>query len=84
MTLQQTGLIDEKQAVKAGKGLAASQVVTGKLGMLGKTYILQAKRIDVETFATLGFASTRFAQGQEEDALSMLPGLAKSLAGLEH
>ena len=83
MTLQQTGLIDERQAVKAGKGLAANQVVTGKIGMLGKTYILQAKRIDVETFATLGFASTKFIQGQEEDVLSRLPGLAKSLAGLQ-
>ncbi len=83
MTLQQTGLIDEKQAVKAGKGLAANQIITGKLGMLGKTYILQAKRIDVETFATLGFASTKFVQGQEEDVLSRLPDLAKSLAGLQ-
>jgi hypothetical protein len=83
MALQQTGLIDEKQAVKAGKGLAANQVVTGKLGMLGKTYILQAKRIDVETFATLGIASTKFVQGQEEDVLSRLPDLAKSLAGLQ-
>jgi len=83
MTIQQTGLIDEKQAVKAGKGLAANQVVTGRLGMLGKTYILQAKRIDVETFATLGFASTKFVQGQEEDVLSKLPDLAKSLAGLQ-
>jgi len=83
MALQQTGLIDEKQAVKAGKGLAANQVVTGKLGMLGKTYILQAKRIDVETFATLGIVSTKFVQGQEEDVLSRLPDLAKSLAGLQ-
>jgi len=83
MALQQTGLIDEKQAVKAGKGLAANQIVTGKLGMLGKTYILQAKRIDVETFATLSFASTKFVQGQEEDVLSRLPDLAKSLAGLQ-
>lgn len=36
--LQQSGLIDEKQAIKTGKGLAANQVVTGRLGMLGKTY----------------------------------------------
>jgi hypothetical protein len=82
MALQQSGLIDEKQAVKAGKGLAANQVVTGSLGILGETYLLQAKRIDVETFATLGLASTRFAKGQEEDVLSRLPGLAKSLAGI--
>lgn len=82
VALQQSGLIDEKQAVKAGKGLAANQVVTGRLGMLGKTFFLQAKRIDVETFATLGLASARFVKGQEEDVLSSLPGFAKSLAGL--
>ncbi|MBU1181389.1 MAG: hypothetical protein KKF00_04345 [Proteobacteria bacterium] len=82
MALQQKGLIDEKQAVKAGKGLAANQIVTGSLRILGKTYLLNAKRIDVETFATLGIASTRFAKGEEEDVLSRLPGLAKSLAGV--
>jgi len=83
MALQQSGLIDEKQAVKTGKGLAANQVVTGSLGILGKTYFLQAKRIDVESFATLGMASTRFAKGEEEDVLGRLPGLAKSLAGMQ-
>ena len=81
MALQQSGLIDEKQAVKTGKGLAANQVVTGSLAILGKTYFLQAKRIDVESFATLGMASTRFAKGEEEDVLGRLPSLAKSLAG---
>lgn len=83
MAIQQSGLIDEKTAVKAGKGLAANQVVTGSLGILGKTYLLQAKRTDVETFATLGIASARFAQGQEEDVLSRLPDLAKCLAGTQ-
>ncbi|MDP3283032.1 MAG: CsgG/HfaB family protein [Desulfobacterales bacterium] len=83
MALQQSGLIDEKQAVKAGKGLAANQIVTGSLGILGKTYLLNAKRIDVETFATLGLASTRFVKGEEEDVLGRLPGLAKSLAGMQ-
>ena len=82
MALQQTGLIDEKDAVKTGKGLAANQVVTGRLGMLGRTYVLQAKRIDVETLATLGLVSTRFVQGQEDEVLSRLPGLARSIAGI--
>ena len=82
MALQQTGLIDEKQAVATGKGLAANQVVTGRLGLLGKTYMLQAKRIDVESFATLSFASTQFTQGQEDSVLGKLPGLAKHLMGL--
>jgi len=82
MALQQTGLIDEKQAVATGKGLAANQVVTGRLGLLGKTYVLQAKRIDVETFATLSLASAQFKQGQEDAVLGKIPGLAKHLMGL--
>jgi hypothetical protein len=82
MALQQTGLIDEKDAVKTGKGLATNQIVTGRLGMLGRTYVLQAKRVDLETLATLGLVSTRFAQGQEDEVLSRLPGLARGIAGL--
>jgi hypothetical protein len=82
MALQQTGLIDEKQAIKTGKGLAANQVVTGRLGLLDKTYVLQAKRIDVETFATLGLTSMKFKQGQEDEVLSHMKDLAKKLSGL--
>jgi hypothetical protein len=81
MALQQTGLVDEKEAVKTGKGLAANQVVTGKLGLLGKTFVLQAKRIDVESFATLGLSSAKFSQGQEDEVLGKLGEVAKSLAG---
>ncbi|HTG01707.1 MAG TPA: CsgG/HfaB family protein [Nitrospirota bacterium] len=83
MALQQTGLIDEKEAVKTGKGLAANQVVTGKLGLLGTTLVLQAKRIDVETFVTLGIASSKFTQGKEEEMLEKLPELARNLAGMK-
>ncbi len=78
--LQQSGLIDERQAIKTGKGLAANQVVTGRLGLLGKTYILQAKRVDVETLATLGLTSAKFSEGQEEEVLSKMKDLAKRLA----
>jgi hypothetical protein len=82
MALQQTGLIDEKDAVKTGKGLAASQVVTGRFSLLGKTYLLQAKRVDVETLGTLGLASTKFTEGQEDEALNRLPDFARALAGI--
>ncbi len=82
MTLQQTGLLDEKEAVKTGKGMAANEVIVGKVSQLGKNYVLQAKRVDVETLATLGIASAKFAQGQENDVMSQMPHLAKSLAGM--
>jgi len=83
MALQQTGLIDEKEAVRTGKGLAASQVVTGRLGQLGKTFVMQAKRVDVETFGTLGLASIKFTEGQEDEALNKLPEFTRSLVGLQ-
>jgi len=82
MALQQTGLIDEKEAVKTGKGLAANQVVTGRIGLLGKTFVLQAKRIDVESFATLGLSSAKFEQGREDSIFQQLPDFAKHLSGL--
>jgi len=78
--LQQSGLIDEKQAVKTGKGLAAKQVVTGGFGLLGKTYVLQIKMTDVETQTTLKLVSARFTEGHEEDMLGQMPELARKLA----
>jgi len=56
MALQQTGLVEEKEAVKAGKGLAVQQVVLGRYGTLGKISVLQAKRVDVETQGPWGLA----------------------------
>lgn len=80
MAMQQTGLVDEKEAVRLGRGLAANQIVTGRLGLLGKTTVLQAKRVDVETFATLGIASERSARGREEEIMEKLPAFVKHLA----
>ena len=81
MALQQTGLIDEKDAVKTGKGLTANQIVTGRMGPLGAQFVLQAKRIDVESLATLGLASAKFAVGHEDEVMLKLPEFAKHLAG---
>ncbi|NWF57695.1 MAG: hypothetical protein HXY45_23180 [Syntrophaceae bacterium] len=81
MGLQQTGLVDERQAVRAGKGLAAHQVVMGQFGVLGKTVVLQAKRIDVQSQANLALASIKCSQGMEEELLAGLPELARRLTG---
>jgi hypothetical protein len=76
-----TGLVDEKQAVKVGKGLAANQIVMGRYGALGKTTILQAKRVDVESQGTLAMGSLRCSQGQEDELLVQMSDLARKLAG---
>jgi hypothetical protein len=81
MGLQQTGLVEEGQAVRAGKGLAAAQIVLGQFGVLGSTSMLQVKRIDVETQGTLAVGSLRCSHGREEELLAGLSDLARKLAG---
>ena len=80
LKFQQSGFVDEKQAVQLGKGMAANQVVTGRLGPLGGSYILQAKRIDVQSLGTKALGSLKCKQGEEEQLLEQLPALAKKLA----
>ena len=81
MALQQTGLVDEKEAVKAGKGLAVQQIVLGRYGTLGKVSILQAKRLDVETQGALGIGSLKCGFGQEDELLQNMAVLARQIAG---
>jgi len=83
LKLQQSGLVDGKQMVELGKWLAANQAVTGRLAMLGSSYILQAKRTDIRTLGTMGLGSLKCSAGQEEELLKGMPGLARKLAGLK-
>jgi len=81
MALQQTGLVDEKEAIKAGKGLAVQQIVLGRYGTLGKMAILQAKRVDVETQGALGLGSLKCVLGREDELLQHMAELARAIAG---
>jgi hypothetical protein len=79
LELRNSGLIDEKQAVQLGKGVSAREVVTGRLGSLGKSYVLQAKRINAESFRTIAIESLKSSQGEEEHLLEGIPALATRL-----
>lgn len=79
VTLGQTGLIDEKQAVQAGKALAAKQIIVGRLASIGKSSLLQAKRIDTETHSTMAISSIKCKQGKEEVLLDQMEELADKL-----
>jgi curli biogenesis system outer membrane secretion channel CsgG len=83
LKLQQSGLIDEKQVVKIGKWLAANESITGRLAILGNSYILQAKRTDIKTMETLGLGSLKCETGREEELLSGISTLARRLSGLK-
>lgn len=77
--LQQTSLIDEKQALKLGKWLAANEAVTGNLAVLGNTSVLQVKRIDIKTLGTLALGSLKCPAGREDELLDRMPELAAKL-----
>ena len=79
VTLGQSGLIDEKQAVQAGKALAARQIIVGRLASIGKSSLLQAKRIDTETHGTIAISSLKCKQGKEEVLLDRMEELAGKL-----
>ncbi|MGZ3648766.1 MAG: hypothetical protein ACXU9G_07020 [Syntrophales bacterium] len=57
--------------------------MTGRLAMLGNSYILQAKRTDIKTMGTLGVSMLKCSSGQEEELLSGIPILARKLIGLK-
>ena len=79
VSLGQTGLIDEKQAVQAGKALAASQIIVGRLNSIGKRSVLYAKRINTETHSTMSISSLKCKQGEEEVLLDRMKELAGKL-----
>ena len=77
--LCQTGLIDENQAIKAGKVLAVSQIIVGRLASIGKSSLLQAKRIDTESHSTMAISSLKCKKGKEEVLLDRMKEIAVKL-----
>ena len=82
--LQQSGLVNEKQAIKLGEWMAASEAVTGKIAIIGSTSILQAKRIDIKTMGTISLGSLKCKTGEEDALLNNMPELARMLTQLRN
>jgi|GEM_PF-3266401 len=80
---QGTEPIDEKQAVSVGKGVAADQVVTGRLALDGEAFVVQAKLTGVEAVTTLGRASLTFKSGQEGEVMKSLSKFSRELMALQ-
>lgn len=79
MKFQRSGLVQEQGTVQMGRWLAARQSITGRLGSLGGSTVLQTRRTDIETMGTLSFGSLTAPAGREEDFLLGLPELARKL-----
>lgn len=79
LKLQQSGLVNEKQAIKLGEWMAANEAVTGHFAVIGKSSILQAKRVDIKTLGTMALGSIKCRTGEEDDLLGSMNELAQKL-----
>jgi len=77
--LQESGLVNEKQAIKLGEWMAANEAVTGKVAVIGSVSIVQAKRIDLTTLGTIALGSLKCKTGEEDSLLENMPELARLL-----
>jgi len=80
LKLQQSGFVDEVNAARMGKWLAASDAVTGRFNVLGNTCLLQAKLTDITTMVTLAMKSLKCKVGREEELLDGMAELARQLS----
>ncbi len=83
LKLQQSGLVNEKQAIKLGQWMAANEAVTGNFASLGSLSVLQAKRIDIKTMGTISLSSLKCKAGAEDELLTNMPELARKLTQLQ-
>lgn len=79
MKFQQSGLVDTAQVVQLGKGAGAQEIVTGNLGALGQTVLLQSKRTDIQSMLNLAFASLKSESGKEDLLLARLAEMVDKL-----
>lgn len=79
--LQQSGLSDDQQALQIGKWLIANRTISGSLGVIGSSLILQSRMTDLQTMKTISHGSIRTGVGKEEELLELIPALARKLCG---
>lgn len=79
LAFQQTGVVDEKTAVKVGEYIGAKFVITGSVTKPGSFYNVNAMLIDVETGTAINAASINAKE--KDEILNMVPELALKLTG---
>ena len=81
--LQASGMVSGASAVKAGKLLGASHLVSGNLGRIGRTCVVYVQIAETESGRILATASQQRRQGTDEALLDLIPALVnRLLAGL--
>ncbi|MBN1294775.1 MAG: hypothetical protein JXB48_23265 [Candidatus Latescibacteria bacterium] len=64
--IQSTGCTDIECALEFGKMFSAERIIIGSIGLVGETYSITARIVDVETSETLGFADFTYTGKRDE------------------
>jgi hypothetical protein len=77
-TQQMLGCTDARCATEVGGAVGADELVSGRIGKVGDTYVLELKRIDVRGGKVLG-SSARLIRGQQDALVEATSGMLDEL-----
>ena len=76
--LQDLGCTDEKCAVEFGKILAVERIIIGSIGLVGETYNITGRIVDVESSKVIRSVSRRH-EGKIDGVLDLMPLIGQEL-----
>ena len=76
---QSTGCTDEECAVELGKMLNVEHIVIGSVGLVGQTYTINARIVDIETASTLSVADYMFTGKRDNLLKTGVPSIVNEL-----
>ena len=77
--IQNTGCTDVECAVEFGKMLSVDQIVIGSVGLVGETYSIQARIIDVESSRILNVSNETYKGLRDNLLTAVVPDVAYEL-----
>jgi hypothetical protein len=77
--IQNTGCVSDSCAVEFGKMLAVDRILIGQVGLVGKTYSVSARIVDVESYRTLRTADRQHRGSIDEVMNTVIIDLGNEL-----
>ena len=79
MQFQRSGCTDEECAVEVGKVLGAERVIIGSVGLVGETYNINTRIVDIESSTTLSVADYIFTGKRDNLLTTGIPNVVNEL-----
>ncbi len=70
--VQNSGCVDDSCAVQFGRMLAVQRIIVGSIGLVGETYMISGRMVDVESSKVVRAVSRKY-QGKIDGVLDIIP-----------